>query len=125
MLVEIKSKLDETVLFSMDTGSFKMALEAAVLQGVDLANANCSEQDLRGAILHNGKFNEATFRNSDLWSADLSGCQLKNSDLNACLVNAGFGKADLTGAKYDAADTRGAGAEGAAISPGKEINAKK
>ena len=56
MLFEIKSKIDEQVIFSLETKSFKFCIESAVklkinLRSADLSYADLSYADLRSADL--------------------------------------------------------------------------
>ena len=60
MKIEIKSRFSGNVLFGLEIGSLKLALEAAVkseadLSGANLYGANLREADLRGANLHGAK----------------------------------------------------------------------
>ena len=80
MKVEIKSRWTGSVLFSLETESLKLAVEAAVKQGAYLTGAYLTGADLRGADL----------RGADLTDADLTGADLRGADLRG---------ADLRGAK--------------------------
>ena len=51
MLFEIKSKIDGEVIFSLETKSFKLCIEAAIKQNANLSYANLSHADLRYADL--------------------------------------------------------------------------
>ena len=70
MLIEIKHRLTGAVLFSLDCGSWKLCIEAAVKSKADLRGANLREADLRGADL----------RWADLRGADLSGANLSGAN---------------------------------------------
>ena len=63
MLIEIKHRLTGAVLFSLDCGSWKLCIEAAVKSKADLRGANLRGADLRWADL----------RGADLSGANLSG----------------------------------------------------
>lgn len=67
MIVEIKSRWDSKVLFSVEAGSLKLALEIGITQGADLRGADLRGADLEGA---------------DLEGADLGGADLRGADLN-------------------------------------------
>ena len=41
--IEIKSRWTDTVLFSLETETFKLAVEAAVKSGANLGNANLGD----------------------------------------------------------------------------------
>src|SRR5713226_3337424 len=51
MLFEIKSWYDGSVIFSLETDSLKLCLEAAVKSGSDLRGSNLRDSDLRGSDL--------------------------------------------------------------------------
>jgi uncharacterized protein YjbI with pentapeptide repeats len=89
MLFEIKSRWTGNVLFRAETGSLKLAVEAAVGSGADLRGADLRGADLRGADLRG-----AVLRGADLRDADLSGAVLRGADLR----DADLRDADLRGA---------------------------
>ena len=68
MKFEIKSWLDGGILFSIETHTIKIAVEAAVKSGANLFGANLSGANLSGAYL-SGAY---------LSGADLSGANLKD-----------------------------------------------
>ena len=51
MRYEIKHRISGNILFSVETGSLKLAAEAAVKSGANLGGANLRGADLRGADL--------------------------------------------------------------------------
>ena len=51
MKIEIKSRYDGAVLFALEIGSLKLAVEAAVASGANLSGANLSGANLSGANL--------------------------------------------------------------------------
>ena len=51
MKIEIKSRWNASILFSIETDSWKLAVEAAVKSGADLRGAYLRGADLRGADL--------------------------------------------------------------------------
>lgn len=55
MKFEIKSRSSGAVLFSIETDSWKLAVEAAVKAGANLSRANLSGADLYGADLYGAK----------------------------------------------------------------------
>ena len=77
MKYEIKSWLNGDVLFSIETDSFKLALEAAVKSGANLSGANLSRADLSGADL----------TRADLSGADLSGATLTRANLSGAEID--------------------------------------
>ena len=79
MKFEIKSHWSGAVLFSLETDSFKLCLEAAVKSGADLSRA-----DLYGAYLYGANLSGANLSGANLYGADLSGVNLsgaKNTEL--------------------------------------------
>jgi uncharacterized protein YjbI with pentapeptide repeats len=51
MKIEIKSRWNGSVLFSLETGSLNLCLEAAVKSGANLKGANLKGANLKGAYL--------------------------------------------------------------------------
>jgi uncharacterized protein YjbI with pentapeptide repeats len=108
MKIEIKSRCSGSVLFSLETASIKLCLEAAVKAGADLRSADLRSADLRSADL----------RSADLRSADLSGAYLSG----AYLSGADLSGADLSGADLSGADLRSAYLRSADLSGAKGIH---
>jgi uncharacterized protein YjbI with pentapeptide repeats len=119
MKIEIKSRWSGSVLFSLETDSWKVALEAAVKSGADLCGANLRDADLRGANLRGANLRDAdlcgaNLRDADLRGANLRGANLRDADLcGANLRDADLCDADLCGANLRDADLRGANLRGA------------
>lgn len=76
MKFEIKSWMNEGVLFSAETESLKLAVELAVKGHADLRDAGLQNADLRGACL----------RYADLQGADLRGADLRGADLQSAYL---------------------------------------
>jgi hypothetical protein len=109
MKFEIKRQWSGNVLFSIETRSLRLAVEAAVNQSADLSGADLSGADLIGADLRNADLSGADLSGADLSGADLSGADLRNADLrNADLRNADLRNADLRNADLRNADLSGA-----------------
>ena len=84
MKVEINHRFTGAVLFSMETESIKLCVEAAVrssayLRGADLSGADLSGADLRGAYLRGAYLRGADLSGADLRGADLSGADLRGA----------------------------------------------
>ena len=73
MNFEIKSRWNGDVLFSLECGSLKICIEAAVKQGADLRGADLRDAYLQGAAL----------RDADLQGADLRGVKNINEATDA------------------------------------------
>ena len=99
MKIEIKSRYDESVIYSGEFDSLKSALVEAVkvkanLYGANLGDANLRDADLGGA---------------NLYGADLRGANLYGANLRcANLYGANLGDADLGGADLGGANLYGA-----------------
>ena len=89
-LFEIKNRFTGSVMFSLETDSIKLCVEAAVKTGADLRGAYLGGANLRGAYLGGADLGGADLRGADLRGADLGGADLRGADL---------GGADLGGAK--------------------------
>jgi len=81
MKIEIKSRFTGAVLFSVEAGSMKAALEIAVNKGAYLRSA-----DLRSAYLRSADLSGANLSGADLRSADLSGAKGINKHLCTSLL---------------------------------------
>jgi hypothetical protein len=93
-LFEIKNRVSGKILFSLETESLKLTLEAAVKTGADLRGADLTGADLRGAYLT---------------GADLTGAYLRGAYLTGTYLRGAY----LTGADLRGADLRGADLRGA------------
>ncbi|MCP5230933.1 MAG: pentapeptide repeat-containing protein, partial [Zoogloeaceae bacterium] len=91
---EIKHEYSGEVLFSLECGSLRLCVEAAVRSEANLRGADLCGADLRGANLYGANLCEA-----DLYGADLRGANLYGANL--C-------EADLRGADLRGADLYGA-----------------
>jgi len=106
--------MEEEVMYEIEAGNLKEAIEKLVKENADLRNANLRNAnlynaDLRNADLRNANLYNADLRNADLRSADLRNANLRNADLyNADLRNADLRNADLRNANLRNADLRNA-----------------
>ena len=92
MKFEIKSRWNGAVLFSIETDSLKLAVEAAVksraylsgayLSGADLSRAYLSGADLSGAYLSGADLSRANLSRADLSGAYLSRAYLSGANLS-------------------------------------------
>ena len=99
MIFEIKHRFSGSVLFSLETESLKLCVEAAVkgganLGGADLGGANLGGANLGGANLYGANLGGADLDGADLGGANLYGAYLHGADL----YGADLGGADLYGA---------------------------
>ena len=86
MKFEIKHRYSNEVLFSIEIGSLKLAVEAAVqsranLCGADLAMAYLSRANLCGAELARADLSMANLCGADLSMANLAGAELYGANL--------------------------------------------
>jgi hypothetical protein len=114
MIYEIKHKITGRILFSLETSSMKLTVEAAVkanadLRSADLQYADLRSADLRSADLRSASLRSADLRYADLRSADLQYASLRSADLRyADLQYASLRSADLRYADLRSADLRDA-----------------
>jgi hypothetical protein len=73
MKIEIKHRISAAALFSLECGSLKLCVQAAVNSGANLRGANLSDANLRGA---------------NLSGADLSGAYLSGAYLSGAKTDA-------------------------------------
>jgi hypothetical protein len=124
-LFEIKHRISGSVLFSLETETLKLTLEAAVKTGADLTGADLTGAYLRGADLTGADLTGAYLRGVDLRGADLTGAYLTGAYLTgadltgADLRGAYLRGADLTGADLTGADLTGAYLRGADLTGAK------
>mgnify|MGYP002359880110 CR=1 FL=1 len=103
MLFEIKHRFTDEVLFSLECGSLKLCVIAAVKAKTYLDSANLGGADLGGADLGGADLRGADLRGADLRGADLGGADLRGADLRgADLRGADLGGADLIDGGQDA-----------------------
>ncbi len=107
MKIEIKSIYSGSVLFSFQTESLKLALEAGVKSGAYLKGADLNGADLNGAYLKGAYLSGAYLKGANLSGANLSGAHLEGAHLKG---------ADLSGANLSGANLEGAYLKGANLS---------
>ena len=83
MKFEIKHKLSGKILFSIETETMKMAVEAAIKSNADLSYADLSYADLRYANLSYANLSSANLRCADLRYANLSSADLRSANLRS------------------------------------------
>jgi len=98
-----------SVLFSLETASLRLCVEAAIRSGANLRSADLSYADLRYANLRSADLRSADLRSADLRSADLRSADLSYADLRyANLRSADLRSADLSYADLRYANLRSA-----------------
>jgi hypothetical protein len=99
-LFEIKHRFSGLVIFSIEVGSLRLAVEAAVKRDANLYGANLRGADLYGADLRDANLYGANLYGADLYGANLYGADLRGADLyGANLYGADLYGANLYGAK--------------------------
>ena len=81
MKIEIKHRYDSSVLFALEIGSVKLAVEAAVKSRANLGDADLGDANLRGANLGGADLRDADLGGADLGGADLGGADLGGANL--------------------------------------------
>ena len=116
MNIQIKSRVNDTVLFEHDceNNSVRLTMELARKAEADLSGASLSEADLLWANLSRANLFGANLSGANLSGADLSGASLSEADLSranlseANLFGANLSRANLSGANLSGADLFGA-----------------
>jgi uncharacterized protein YjbI with pentapeptide repeats len=137
MKFEIKHRFSNEVLFSIETDSWKLAVEAAIkskanlrfanLSFANLSSADLSFADLSSANLRFANLSFANLSSADLSSADLSSANLRSADLSSAnlrsadLSSADLSFADLRSADLSSADLRSADLSSANLRSAKNI----
>ena len=105
MKFEIKNRFSGTLLFSIETETWKLAVEAAVKASADLRSANLSSANLSSADLRSANLSYADLSSANLGSADLRSADLGSADLSSAdLSSADLRYADLRSADLSSAD---------------------
>ena len=118
MKFEIKNKFSEDVIFSLETKSFKLCVEAAVEAGANLSRADLYRANLSGANLA-----EANLSGANLYRANLSVANLAEANLSgANLAEADLYRADLYRANLAGADLAEANLSVANLAEANGIN---
>jgi uncharacterized protein YjbI with pentapeptide repeats len=97
---------NDKVLFShmCEDNSMKKTAEAAVAEGINLTEADFFGEDLSGADLSYGRFENADFGNADLSSVNFQWSRLSRANLRgACIFGIDLLNADLRGIIFDGA----------------------
>jgi hypothetical protein len=83
MLIEIKNRYSDDVLFSLDSddNTIKKTVEEAVRSQANLSGANLIHANLRGANLSGANLRGANLRGANLRGADLRGANLSGANL--------------------------------------------
>ncbi len=124
MLFEIKHRFTGSVLFSLECGSLKLCVEAAIKSRANLSDANLIGADLSDADLIGADLIGADLIGADLIGADLIGANLSRANLSdADLIGANLIGADLIGADLIGANLIGANLIGANLSRANLIGA--
>ena len=82
MKFEIKHKLNSSILFSGEFGSFKLCVDAAIGASANLRGANLRWADLSGANLRWANLRGVDLRWANLRGANLSEANLRGADLS-------------------------------------------
>jgi Pentapeptide repeats (8 copies) len=99
MLFEIKHRFSSSILFSLECGSLKLCVEAAVSARANLTRANLADANLTGANLTCANLTCANLTRANLADANLTGANLTCANLaDANLAGANLAGANLAGA---------------------------
>ena len=81
MKFEIKHRVSGAVIFSLETKSLKLCVEAAVKAGANLADANLARANLARANLAGANLADANLARANLADANLARADLARADL--------------------------------------------
>ncbi|RTK93078.1 pentapeptide repeat-containing protein [Candidatus Saccharibacteria bacterium] len=82
MKIQIKNRVDFSVIFECEADSTKLAVELAIKSGANLSGANLSGANLSGANLSWANLSWANLSWANLSGADLYGANLSGADLS-------------------------------------------
>ena len=109
MKFEIKNRWSGEIIFSIETDSWRLAVELAVKSRANLSRADLSGADLSGANLSWANLSGANLSRANLSGANLSGADLSRANLSrADLSGADLSGANLSGANLSRANLSGA-----------------
>jgi uncharacterized protein YjbI with pentapeptide repeats len=114
MKIEIKNRFIGSIIFSIETDSIKLAVEAAIKSKADLSSADLSYANLRSADLSYADLSYANLSYANLSYANLSYANLRSADLSSAnlsyanLRSADLRSADLSSANLSYANLRSA-----------------
>ena len=83
MKFEIKNRFNGSIIFSIETTSFSLCVEAAIKNSADLSYSDLRYSDLRSADLRSANLSYSDLSYSDLSYSDLSYANLSYSDLRS------------------------------------------
>ena len=107
MKFEIKHRYNGEILFSIETDSWRLAVEAAIKSKADLRYADLRYANLRYANLRYANLSSANLSSANLRYADLRYANLSSANLSyAALSYADLRYADLSYADLSSADLR-------------------
>ena len=86
MIFEIKSRINGSVLFALETESLKLCLEAAIKANANLSSAYLSCADLRNADLRGADLRGAILSYADLRGANLSYANLDKKYIQVACI---------------------------------------
>ncbi len=105
MKIEIKNRLNGSVIFSGDYGSLRECVIDAVRKRADLSGANLSGANLSWVNLSGVNLSGADLSRADLSGVNLSGANLSGVNLSGVkLSGADLSRADLSGADLSGAN---------------------
>jgi hypothetical protein len=106
MKIEINHRFNGSVLFAIETDSWRLAVEAAIKSSTDLSYADLSSADLSSTDLSSADLSYADLSSADLSYADLSSTDLSYANLSyANLSYANLSSANLNKTVLDPANT--------------------
>jgi uncharacterized protein YjbI with pentapeptide repeats len=109
MKIEIRNRFNAEIIFSIETDSWKLAVEAAIKAKADLRSADLRSANLRSADLSSADLRSADLRSADLRSADLRSANLRSANLSSAnLRSADLRSANLRSANLSSANLRSA-----------------
>ena len=82
MKFEIKNRFSGEIIFSIETDTWRLAVEAAIKSKANLSYADLSYANLRSADLSSADLSSANLSYADLSSADLSSANLRYANLS-------------------------------------------
>jgi len=113
---KIRNRFSWNIIFTLETKSLKLAVEAAVVGGTNLTEAYLAGANLTGAHLAEAYLAEANLTGAHLAGAELAGAYLTGAYLTgANLTGADLAGAHLAGANLAGAELAGAHLAGAEL----------
>jgi len=101
MIIKIKHRYTNEVIYSCEAKTIREAVQKAVKENVSLSNSNLRNSDFRNSDLRNSILRDSDLSHSDFTNSDFTHSDLRNSDFtNSDFTNSIFRNSILTNSNF-------------------------